>query len=314
MPKIVALGSVFVGIFFLIFGCHSSRKTVTQEPTQLPNTLLWEIHSKDLDSPSYLFGTIHLIPEEMYFWPAHFQKAYAATEQVALETNELEMDPASMMGLMPKIMMPDGKSLASLVSEEEYERIQQFFDEMGLPLIFLQNIKPFFLYMLVDLDMGSLFSEGIKSYEMEITDLAKDDNKAVLGLETLDYQISIFDSIPYTDQADMLVRAIDQKLDPDDTDNEPDSNTLYQTYIDQDLNAILTEVQETEVVFRRFNKIFLENRNRNWIPEIEKYIHQKPTFIAVGAAHLPGTTGVIRLLEEAGYTLIPVLNQSNGTH
>ncbi len=314
MSKTFTFGGIFAGILFLILGCHSSRSAVNQEANRLPNTVLWEIQSKDLDSPSYLFGTIHLIPEDKYFWPAHFQQAYAATKQVVLETNELEMDPAAMMGLMPKIMMPDGETLADLVSDEEYTRIQAFFDDMGLPLMFLQNIKPFFLYMLVDIDMGSLFGEGIKSYEMEITELAKEDKKPVLGLESLDYQISIFDSIPYADQADMLVQAIDQKYDQDEEDMDADTNTLYQTYVDQDLNAILKEVQETEITYKKFNKILLDDRNRNWIPKIEKYIHQKPTFIAVGAAHLPGPTGVIHLLEEAGYTLIPILSPSDGTH
>lgn len=304
-------------LFFTIFlwSCSSTRQPVSGVSRTLPNTVLWEIQSKDLESSSYLFGTIHLIPEDQYFWPDHFQKAYDATSQVSLETNELEMDPVAMMGIMPKIMLPNGQSLADLVSADEYQTISNYFDEMGMPLMFLKNIKPFFLYMLIDLDLGSLFAEGIKSYELEITEKAKQDNKPILGLETMDYQISMFDSIPYKDQADLLVQAINHKTLDDGREEEVNgTNDLYQTYVDQDLNAILKAVQETDLVLKKFNKLFLENRNRNWIPKIENYIHQKPTFIAVGAAHLPGETGVIHLLEQAGYTLKPIISTSHGTY
>ncbi len=304
-------------LFFTLalWSCSSTRQSASETTKTLPNTVLWEIQSKDLKSPSYLFGTIHLIPEDKYFWPDHFQKAYDATSQVSLETNELEMDPLAMMGIMPKIMLPNGQSLSDLVSVNEYQKISAYFDEMGLPIMFLKNIKPFFLYMLIDVDLGSLFGEGIKSYELEITEKAKQDNKPVLGLETLDYQISMFDSIPYQDQADLLVQAIEHKtLDEGETDGDDETNDLYQTYVDQDLNAILRAVQETDVVLKKFNKLFLENRNRDWIPKIENYIHQKPTFIAVGAAHLPGETGVIHLLEQAGYTLKPIMSSSDGTN
>lgn len=315
MPiKTYTPGIVILWVMVLLFGCQVPRHAGADKTTSLANSLLWKIESPDLDAPSYLFGTMHLIPEEHYFWPAHFQNAYSATEQIVLETNELDMNPASMMGLMPKIMMPQDQTLEDLVSDDEYERIREFFEGMGMPLMFLQNIKPFFLYMLVDIDLGSLLGEGSKSYEMEITNRAKTDRKAVLGLESLDYQISLFDSIPYTDQAQMLVQAIDQKMERGDESADEAVQGLYQTYKDQDLNAILEEVQATDITFKNFNQIFLDIRNRNWIPRIETYIHQKPTFIAVGAAHLPGQTGVIHLLEKAGYILTPVLNPRDGTY
>src|SRR5680860_502456 len=194
MSKYRAYWTLLSSVVLFVWGCSSSRQVVSDEPTSLPNTVLWEIQSPDLEAPSYLFGTIHLIPEDMYFWPPQFETAFNATIQVTLETNELDMDPAAMMGLMPKIMLPNGQSLEDLVTEEDYQRIAEYFDEMGLPLRFFKNIKPFFLYMLIDVDLTSLFKEGFKSYELEITEKAKEDGKQVLGLESMDFQISLFDS------------------------------------------------------------------------------------------------------------------------
>jgi uncharacterized protein YbaP (TraB family) len=55
-----------------------------------------------------------------------------------------------------------------------------------------------------------------------------------------------------------------------------------------------------------FNQDFLDVRNKNWIPVIESQIKVNSTFIAVGAAHLPGENGVINLLKMKGYTVEPV--------
>lgn len=295
-------------------GCNASRQTAVVYEDSLPNTVLWQIDSEDLDAPSYLLGTIHLIPADMFFWPAEFQEAYEASTQVVMETNELSMDPSAMMSIMPKIMLPDGQTLEDLVTEAEYARIDQFFSEMGLPVVLFKNMKPFFLYMLVDIDMGSLFRDDIKSYEMEITEIANQDEKPILGLETLDFQVSIFDSIPYEDQANLLVQSIEDKLAAAETGSVSSSDELFQTYVDQDLNAILREIMQTDVGLANFSRLLLEDRNRDWIPKIEEILRQAPSLIAVGAAHLPGETGVIHLLKQAGYTLTPILNSSNGTH
>lgn len=295
-------------------GCNASRQTAVVYEDSLPNTVLWQIDSEDLDAPSYLLGTIHLIPADMFFWPDEFQEAYEASTQVVMETNELSMDPSAMMSIMPKIMLPDGQTLEDLVTEAEYARIDQFFSEMGLPVVLFKNMKPFFLYMLVDIDMGSLFRDDIKSYEMEITEIANQDEKPILGLETLDFQVSIFDSIPYEDQANLLVQSIEDKMAATETGSVSSSDELFQTYVDQDLNAILREIMQTDVGLANFSRLLLEDRNRDWIPKIEEIVRQAPSLIAVGAAHLPGETGVIHLLKQAGYTLTPILNSSNGTH
>ncbi len=296
-----------------MWGCGSSKQANTPYQDELPNTILWRIDSKDLSAPSYLLGTIHIIPEHLYFWPDEFREAFESTSQVVLETNELGMDPSEMMSILPKIMLPDGQSLEDLTTEEEYNTIDQYFSQMGLPVMLFNNVKPFFLYILVDVDMSSLMQDNIKSYEMEITAMAKEVQKPILGLETLDFQLSLFDSISYEDQADLLVDAIEQNMAREESGEESSMDELYKTYVDQNLNSILEEIKSSDPGFTNFSRILLENRNIAWLPKIEEIIRQTPSFIAVGAAHLPGESGVIHLLQKAGYTLTPILNKSNGT-
>ncbi len=110
--------------------------------------------------------------------------------------------------------------------------------------------------------------------------------------------MSIFDSIPYKEQAEMLVESIKNggEAEGDDLD------VLVELYKKQDING-LDDMLNGDPEISKYNQVLLVNRNKNWIPRIGKFANEKPTFFAVGAGHLPGKEGVIRLLREAGYTV-----------
>jgi uncharacterized protein YbaP (TraB family) len=80
---------------------------------------------------------------------------------------------------------------------------------------------------------------------------------------------------------------------------------MLNCYLKQDLNK-LGELMNDAELSPEFNANFLVKRNQNWIPQISKMVQEKPIFIAVGAGHLPGEQGVLKLLQEAGYTVSPI--------
>ena len=57
---------------------------------------------------------------------------------------------------------------------------------------------------------------------------------------------------------------------------------------------------------KEFHARLLDDRNIAWIPKLETAFKEKPTFVAVGAGHLGGTNGVIKLLRAKGYQVSPV--------
>lgn len=294
-----------VGVLLFLIGCQSQKNIPSSENPELENSVLWEIDHKSLPSPSYLLGTIHLIPEDLYFWPEEFEKAFDASEQVAMEIDMSTLDPGSLMGMMSSLMMPEDQTIKDLVSSEQYEIITGHFEKMGLPFMLLERIKPFFLYIFVSMDMANMDQGSMKSYEMEIMEKAAKAGKPTSGLETIDFQISLFDSIPYTYQANMLVEAI---LDKENTEERTDDmKEIFHKYVAQDLDAMhQLSSKEEDQIMQDFNLLLIDTRNKNWIPEIENLIRKKPSFIAVGAGHLAGQNGVIRLLQESGYTLTPI--------
>lgn len=280
--------------------CSVSKKTVTYEPW--PNALLWEVTGKNLKSPSYVFGTIHLINKEDFFYPEALRSSLSSTDQIYFEIDiEEMMDLSSQMDLMSKAFMNDGQTIKDLLTEDEYGELQDYFKEMGLPLFFFERLKPMFLTVLTSLD-GNMeeMKNTTTSYEFELLALAKNGNMDVGGLETMDFQIGLFDSIPYSEQAQMLMESIRAQSGEN---NELDE--LAKIYVEQNIEAMVSTISADEQL-GKYEALLVNTRNKNWIPSMEELMVKSPTFFAVGAGHLAGEEGVLNLLKQSGYKLKPL--------
>ena len=237
------------------------------------------------------------------------KSAFAECDRVTFEINMEDMnDMTVLFSLLGNLMMEGGKSLKDLISEEDYKLVKKHFDELGMPLMLFERMKPMFLTTFADADLakGGMGSGDIVSYEMEFMEMAKADVKEVGGLETIEFQMSIFDSIPYEAQAQMLVEGI--KAEKDTTQEEGEFDKMVEMYKQQDIDAMqaMFDSEEADEGIGQYEQILLINRNTNWIPIMAKMMAEKQTFFAVGAGHLGGKKGVIRLLKEQGYEVKPV--------
>ena len=172
--------------------------------------------------------------------------------------------------------------------------------------MFFERIKPMFLTVFAsgDMDPMAMQSGKIKSYEMEFMEIAKDAKMPMGGLETIDFQMSVFDSIPYKAQADMLVESIQSG----DTGTDQ-FRQMVDIYKAQDLNAMQEMFAAEQGGLEGYDDILIVGRNKNWIPQMVNMMAIQPTFFAVGAGHLGGEYGVINLLKEEGYTLTPYVSK-----
>lgn len=304
MNKSFSFLSVIFLSTFLLFSCKGS-KSAAQTTASVPHSLLWKIEKADQSQPSYLFGTIHMIPKEDYFLPSGLDEAFYKSKQVVFEIDLDEMsDMGSMMGMLSNLMMKDGTTLKDLLTPQEYTEVSKYFDNMGLPMFLLSKVKPMFLSMLAEVNMNpaEMQSDDIVSYEMNLYDRAQKEKKEVGGLETMQYQMSLFDSISYKDQAVMLMDAI--KGTNTDTDMYDQTVELYKH---QDIEAMIEMATEPKPgEDGNFENVLINNRNKNWIPIMSKLMKNGPVFFAVGAGHLAGENGVLSLLKKQGYKVTPV--------
>lgn len=293
------------------------------------NALLWKIEGKKLKHTSYLFGTIHMIPTEDFFWPENTKEAIEQCKRLTLEIDMADMEDniALQMSMMMNIFMKGGVTLPKLLSDEDYKMVKDHFENGNLPIpqMMLDKIKPMFLSMMVSEEFdflgGGLLgggdevkeneseeeadSGGIMSYEMEFIEIAKENGLETSGLETVQYQMSIFDSIPYEAQAKMLVDAViaEQDTSANATSQIAD---MISKYKEQDLKGLYNLLGDEEAGIEQFEDVLLIQRNKNWIPIMIEQMKDMPTFFAVGAGHLAGPEGVLSLLSAEGFQLTPI--------
>lgn len=288
--------------------------TNAQTKTETPKSVLWEVSGKDIKT-SYIFGTMHLMPKDDFLIDAPTKKSFDAADQIVFEVDMKEMEnPTVIMGMMGKMIMPGDTTIKDLISDEDYKLLKSKFDASGLPLEMMQTMKPMFLSMLTDGDAlkggltgapnADVSNARTMSYELEFSKLAKTENKTTAGLETMDFQLGLFDSIPLKAQADMLVDGLKNK-----SDGKDEMKDMVKIYLDKDIekmSGLISADKSSKNGMASFEAMFLNNRNANWISKIEKLMHDKSSFIAVGAAHLGGTKGVLNLLKLKGYTVKPL--------
>lgn len=282
-------------VLVLVVFCVLSFASRAQVPAE--NSLLWEISGRGLAKPSYLFGTIHLICPTDFSLSDSLKSTLSRTQQVALE---MDMDdPGMMAGMMKTMNMTAGNELKKLVTEQEYQRLDRFFkDSVHVGLAMFERAKPFVL-------MGPLFNTVLdcqpQSYEMALVELAGKQKSEVIGIETLEEQMAIFDTIPYTDQAKMLLNLIDSLPSA-----RKEFKSLVALYKAQNINELYGMTLKSEFGMEGNEEVMLFARNQKWIPRIRRIASAKPTFFAVGAAHLGGERGVIALLRKEGFRVTAV--------
>lgn len=256
------------------------------------NSLLWEITTPGQAKPSYLFGTIHLICPIDFLLSDSLKATLARTQQVALE---IDMDDPGMMASMMKSMnMSDGNELKKLVTEQQYAKLSQFYkDSVGVALAMFEKAKPFIL-------MGPLFNAVLscqpQSYEMSLVELAAKQKSEVIGIETLDEQMAIFDTIPYQDQIKTIITMIDSLPQA-----RKEFSNLVALYKSEKINDLYNLMMASNYGMDGNEEVMLFARNKKWVPRIKKIAAEKPTFFAVGAGHLGGDRGVISLLRKEGF-------------
>jgi uncharacterized protein YbaP (TraB family) len=288
----------------------STEKAV--DSTAIANSLLWAITGNGLEDTSYLYGTIHLIGKDDFFLTKKTEAAFEKSKKVTFEINmEDMMDINAQMGLMMKAFMNDNNTLSNLLEEKKYLEVKKHFEDMGMGGFIwgmMERIKPMFLSIFGSMDMsggGGLQTGEMKSYEMEFMQMAKADSKEMGGLETAEYQMSMFDSIPYKAQAEMLYESIKAENSANDQ-----LEKMVKLYKKQDLNAMMKMFEADEEGVGKYEDLLLVGRNKNWIPVMKEMMTKQITFFAVGAGHLGGEYGVVNLLKKEGYELIPMNQRS----
>ena len=280
-----------VVVFFLL-------AAISRADTDISHGLLWEI-SKPGQQPSWLFGTIHSEDPDVVKLPAPVSQAFDASSSVVLE---ILMDADAMKYSSTAMLMLDGRTLADIIGTPLYTKVAAVTATRGIPELVLNRMKPWAAAVTLStpaLETGEVLDRVL--YQ----DAVKQD-KAVYGLETMQEQLDLFDSMPEADQIVLLKDAVENLEALDAMQAE-----LLSAYKQRDLGRLLAINEASmQTVDQRladdFQRRLIDDRNQHMAERMQPYLQQGKAFVAVGALHLPGKTGLLERLQQQGYTVTRV--------
>lgn len=267
-------------------------------------SLLWSISGNGLKDTSYLYGTMHTADTRIIRLSDHARPYFDNAKAYAME-----IDPdagKNMLGLMSKMMMGKGHSLQKMIPGKEYGFLDSICNsQLGIPLSMFDNVSPVIVMTIFEgvsmgLDQSSL-SGDVPVLDLYLHDEAKKAKKKIIGIETVAEQLDALSSLSYQDQADMLTQEVDSFQV-----NKTGGEEILKYYLDQDLDS-LSSGDDDAKKSEKFYKALVLDRNQRMADRIAVFIKKQPTFIAIGALHLPGDGGVIAWLRKKGFTVEPVL-------
>jgi uncharacterized protein len=279
----------------LAMSCHTPQGAAAPNysPTDF-KSLLWELTGKGLKKPSYIYGTIHLIPKKDYFVTDLALQKIALSKRLCME---IDLDDPATNAAAQNGVMTNGKLLRDIMTTDDYAYLTQALSEKNIQILSVRRLKPLLISALL---LERTATEPMVSYENKFLELARIQKKEIIGLETAEFQMSLLDSIPYPIQATMLLDELRHNS------SRTQLTEIIRLYKIQDIDAINTYTQTQSPTMANFSCLLLETRNRSWLSGIIARATEKPTFFAVGAAHLGGENGIIRLLRKQGYKVCPL--------
>jgi uncharacterized protein len=282
-------------IFCLSVFCFFSAEISAQKKENY-KSLLWKISGNGLIQESYLFGTMHAKEKGVFNFSENFNKAFNSAETFAME---IALDSDMYTGIFNMMMADENYNIHNYLSDAEYAKLDNWLKkEYGFKLKMFEKIKPIFLYV-----MTNKASVGMRNEPFLDEYLAKEaeaKGKEVVGLETIEEQVAALDFIPVEEQFNMILQSIDHQKK-----EEKAYQQLLKTYLKQDLEKMLKLIRESSISDAVYKNL-IDDRNATMTERMLPLLKEKPTFVAVGAGHLPGDKGIINLLKAQGFTVVAV--------
>ncbi|MXO85264.1 TraB/GumN family protein [Altererythrobacter aurantiacus] len=297
--KKLQAGVAIAAFSFTLPGCAYKETPTAQAPAQvaaerveMEGPALWRV--ADEDTTIYLFGTVHALPDNVQWYTPAIERALTSSDLLVTELPAgADKDPALAQLMTSKAMLPEGENLREMMSPEQVAVYQEALAKLQLPAEAFDRFEPWFAAMTLSLlpllQQGYTPESGVEAV-LE-TKVGADMERA--GLETLEYQIAVFDEMPVESQLRYLVETAEQV---DDIKDMLDEMVAAWAVGDADrLAAMMNENLDDPIVAERL----LYTRNANWAEWIDERLDTPGTvFVAVGAGHLAGRNSVQDQLTE----------------
>ncbi len=258
------------------------------------NTLLWKVEHKKSSHCSYLFGTMHVKDKSAFFENEHLFSIIDQADSFYAEFNFEEADPALTTQYM---LLPEGKKVTDKLTDKHVDALDELLRKStGKSLDQFARFKPM---MLINLVTESMFSQDYNvPLDFYLFDHARNQGKKMGGVESFEEQLKIMKDIPLKGQYKSLISMIKKQKS-----FKRQILKMGQLYLSMDIDKLYQSARKSAKGMR---KILIYRRNLIMADRIARIALEENAFFAIGAGHLAGEKGVLRLLKQHGFKVKPV--------
>ncbi len=253
--------------------------------------LLWRITRAD-KAASYLLGTMHVSDPRVTDLVEIVREELEQSDRFVME---VVLDINATVLLQSAMFYTDGRRLSDVAGREIFDLASGRLENYGIPAVIAESMKPWAVFTTLSLPAGQA---GVP-LDLALMSSARTAGKEVLGLETIQEQIAIFESIPEPDQIEIL-----RELACHYEQFQSDIEQMVQFYTSRELfKLVQLSLKYQSEEKQAFLDALLWQRNERMVQRLAPILEQGKAFIAVGAMHLPGERGILQQLERQGFAV-----------
>ncbi len=290
------------------------RKTAETVPNG--QGVLWRIEKEGV-ADSFVFGTMHMSDPRLLDLDPAVKDAFAQSQLLALELTDV-LDPAKMKekagSFVQYTAYTDGSDITSRLDAEQLEATKAVFTERSsIPWFLAKRLKPWAL-------MGAMAAPACETarkaagkpfLDQMLAQMAEQRSMPMVSLETIESQITAMAGLPEP----VMIRALVETARLADQIDDI-FETMIALYDKGDIATVWAmmkhvgpdglQAQSSGLKYADFQRDIVERRNEGMVEAALPLIDKGGAFIAIGALHLPGETGMVSLLEQKGYRVSPI--------
>lgn len=281
-----------------------ARPIGAEPPVAYGHGLLWEIERPGV-APNYLLGTMHVTDPRVVNLPPPVRAAFNRAKRLVLE---IVFTESTFAEAGTEVCLPEGRPLSKIVDRRLFDAAVTALGRYGISRERVDRMTPWGVYLALSVPHAEITRhlQGELFLDRRLQRDADRLNKPTLALETVAEQIAVFDSVAEVDQIVLMRAAVaaGPRI-------ETDFDDMVVLYAARDLASLYTRavsaLSDDTSFSEEFRRVFVDRilyqRNRNMAERMEDHLQRGGTFVAVGAAHLPGEQGLLRLLARRGYSI-----------
>ena len=289
------LSAVTPALILALTACGSGQEAEEEKSYPQPNPLFYELANSDGEVEGWLLGTIHALPEGVVWRTPEIQRVVDEADLLLVEVAGLGQTAKIRRTFLELSQSPGLSPIEERVSSKLQHEAEAIVSQSNFSRAHLRTTEDWAAAIM----LSQVDAPGEPKYGVDRTVISNFEGRPVLGFESAESQLSIFDQLAPDDQLRLLEGTIEAWSSAKDNPER-----LLRAWLTGNTQVLEAATIEGIMADGELRSALLVNRNADWMRQLVPILDAKPKpLIAVGAAHLVGPDGLVIMLEDNGYTV-----------